>query len=47
MRDDRKVIHVSGTGVVETVLVSDGYVTDELVGDRWKPIHKNIVIAAL
>ncbi|WP_258802368.1 hypothetical protein [Pseudarthrobacter sp. NS4] len=45
LRDDREVIHVSGTGVVETVLVSDGFDVDKLIGDGWKPIHKNIVIA--
>lgn len=46
LRDDREIIHVGGTGVVETVLVSDGYGVDKLVDDGWKPIHKNIVIAA-
>ena len=46
LRDDREIVHVSGTGVGETVLMSDGFDVDKLVGDGWKPIHKNIVIAA-
>ncbi len=46
LRDDREIIHVSGMGVAETVLVSDGYDVDKLIGDGWKPIHRNIVIAA-
>jgi hypothetical protein len=45
LRDDREIVHISGTGVAETVLVSDGYDVDKLIGDGWKPIHKNIVIA--
>ncbi|ELT43388.1 hypothetical protein ACJJV6_16605 [Arthrobacter nitrophenolicus] len=45
VRDDREIFNVSGTGVVEVVLVSDGYDLDKLIGDGWKPIHKNIVIA--
>lgn len=46
VRDDREIVHVGGTGVSETVLVSDGFDVDNLIGDGWKPIHKNIVIAA-
>lgn len=46
LRDDREIVHVSGTGVAETVLVSDAFEVDKLIGDGWKPIHKNIVIAA-
>lgn len=46
LRDDREIVHVSGTGVRETVLMSDGFDVDRLVGDGWKPIHKNIVISA-
>lgn len=46
LRDDREIVRVSGTGVVETVLMSDGFDVDKLVGDGWKPIHKNIVISA-
>lgn len=45
MRDDREIVHVSGTGVSETVLVSDGFDVDKLIGDGWNPIHKNIVIS--
>lgn len=45
LRDDREIVHVSGTGVAETVLVSDGFDVDKLIGDGWKPIHKNIMIA--
>lgn len=46
IRDDREIVHVSGTGVAEMVLVSDAYDVDKLIGDGWKPIHKNVVIAA-
>lgn len=45
LRDDREIVHVSGTGVAEMVLVSDGFDVDKLIGDGWKLIHKNIVIA--
>ena len=45
LRDDLEVVHVSGTGVSETILVSDGFDVDKLIGDGWKPIHHNIVIA--
>lgn len=46
VRDDREIVHVGGTGVSETVLVTDGFDVDNLTGDGWKAIHKNIAIAA-
>jgi type IV pilus biogenesis protein CpaD/CtpE len=46
LTDNQEVVHVSGVGVAETVLVSDGYDVDKLLDGGWKPIHKNIVIAA-
>lgn len=46
LRDDREIVHVSGTGVPETVLMSDGFDVENLVGDGWNPIHKNIAISA-
>lgn len=45
MRGDREIVRVGGTGVSETVLVADGYGVDKLIGEGWKPIHDNIVIA--
>lgn len=45
LRDDREIVQVSGTGVVEMVLVSDGFDVGQLVNDGWKPIHKNVVVA--
>lgn len=45
LRDDRETVQVSGTGVPEMVLVSDGFDVNKLISDGWKPIHKNIVIA--
>lgn len=46
MRDDREIVHVSGLGIVETVLVTDGFNLDHLNGDGWEPVHRNIVISA-
>lgn len=44
LRDDREIVRVSGTGVAEMVLVSDGFDVDKLTGDGWEPIHENIVV---
>ena len=45
IRDDREIVHVSGTGVGETVLVSDGYDVDKLIDEGWNPIHHNVLSA--
>lgn len=44
MTDDREIVHVSGLGIAETVLMTDGFDIDRLSGEGWKPIHRNIVV---
>lgn len=45
LRDDREIVHVSGKGIREVVLVSDGFDVNKLLASGWKPVHKNIVIS--
>ena len=45
LRDDREIVHVSGKGIREVVLVSDGFDINKLLGSGWKPVHKNTVIS--
>jgi hypothetical protein len=42
LRDDREIVHVTGTGVTETVLVSDGFDADNLIG-RGKPCNGSLM----
>jgi len=45
LRVDREIVHVSGKGIREVVLVSDGFDVNKLLGSGWKPVHMNIVIS--